>query len=126
MASGWLPIVVESDLDAPGDDTDVLTAARIAAGYRTSDSGSADFQMPSDREGWTLRINVCCAAASIPKLVDDQGNAILLNGGAAVTAGQNLIEDFIPDPNRTYNFQLDTTDGAIHHLVMLVAEGPSV
>lgn len=119
----WNRLVLTSQIAAPGVDTDVLTAARILVDEFESTN---DLQQPAKYGGWTWRINICCAAASIVKLVDDTGDEIHLNGGSALTAKQNLVEDFIPDPTRTYNLQLDTTDGEIYHLAILLVSGEAV
>lgn len=120
MSSPRIVALVSTQIAAPGTGVDILTAARV----RDEFDASGDISIPTRYEGYTLRINISCAAASKVKLEDDNDLEIFLNAGAALVAGQNMIEDFIPDPARTYNLQLDTTDGAINHLAIVLVPTP--
>lgn len=128
MATGWRIVAQASNLDAPGTDQDFLAASEgaAAAGLEEEFASGGRIQIQKGYFGWTLRINICCAGNSKVKVVDETGVEIFLNGGSPLNAGQNYLEDFIPDPDRTYNLQLDTTDGAIRHLSIIAAEGYSV
>jgi hypothetical protein len=128
MAQGWRIVVQDSSKTAPGVDTDILAAADGAAVFEVAEQfrATADIQFAKPHAGWTMRINIVCAGLSKVYLHSDEGKKIYLNGGVAMVANQNHVEDFFPDPARTYNLRIDTADGAIDHLSILAVEGPNV